>query len=274
MPPWSLRRSEKGSGDGLCPRGGDGRAAGLRAGAAGSLGLPTPSHRGHSQHPGLRAGGALPPLGGARQRPRSARWLRPRDWCPASRVASPPGHDGSRRPAGSSALGLWARPLPPGPLGAVRTSARSRFAPLCPRPAQSPAHLLGSGETDGRRWARGGHTHRGVGEKCVGGVGPQPGCGQAPEERGVAPSLGTSRRRRPSLGGGRPLTGRLWAADGGASFPSASRSQNASSARLRVPGWRFGGGRGALPQFPQARCFSMAPPPPWGPTPSLRSAGI
>lgn len=252
-----------------------GRAGGWPQGRGGRLPRsPHPQPPRSFSAPGTQGRRGPAPLGGARQRPRSARWLRPRDWCPASRVASPPGHDGSRRPAGSSALGLWASPshrgpwvlFEPQPGVALPLSARGQPSP--------PPTCWGLGK---RRWeevgAWGPHASRG-GREVRGGGAPQPGCGQAPEERGVAPSLGTSRRRRPSLGRGRPLIGRLWAADGGASFPSASRSQNASSARLRVPGWRFGGGRGALPQFPQARCFSMAPPPPWGPTPSLRSAGI
>lgn len=126
-----------------------GRAGGWPQGRGGRLPRsPHPQPPRSFSAPGTQGRRGPAPLGGARQRPRSARWLRPRDWCPASRVASPPGHDGSRRLAGSSALGLWARPLPSGPLGAVRTSARRRFAPLCLRPAQSPAHLLGSGETE------------------------------------------------------------------------------------------------------------------------------
>lgn len=138
MPPWSLRRSEKGSGDGLCPRGGDGRAAGLRAGAAGSLGLPTPSHRGHSQHPGLRAGGALPPseergrdpalLGGSVLEtgvPR-AEWLLPRDmmaagdWPAPLRWGSGPGpsHRGpwvlfEPQPGDALPLSACGQPSPP-----------------------------------------------------------------------------------------------------------------------------------------------------------------
>lgn len=269
MPPWSLLQVRERKWRRALPQR-RGRAGGWPQGRGGRLPRsPHPQPPRSFSAPGTQGRRGPAPLGGARQR-----WLRLRDWCPASRVASPPGHDGSRRLAGSSALGLWARPLPSGPLGAVRTSARRRFAPLCLRPAQSPAHLLGSGETEMGGGGRVGATRIEGWERSAWGGAPQPGCGQAPEERGVAPSLGTSRRRRPSLGGGQPLTGQLWAADGGASFPSASRSQNASSARLCVPGWRFGGGRGALPQFPQARCFSMAPPPPWGPTPSLRSAGI
>lgn len=121
-----------------------GRAGGWPQGRGGRLPRsPHPQPPRSFSAPGTQGRRGPAPLGGARQR-----WLRPRDWCPASRVASPPGHDGSRRLAGSSALGLWARPLPSGPLGAVRTSARRRFAPLCLRPAQSPAHLLGSGETE------------------------------------------------------------------------------------------------------------------------------
>lgn len=189
VPPWSLRRSEKGSGDGLCPRGGDGRAAGPRARAAGSLGLPTPSHRGHSQHPGLRAGGALPH---SEERGRDgsvletgvprAEWLLPRDmmaagdWPAPLRWGSGPG---------PSHRGPWVL-FEPQPGDALPLSA-------CGQPSPPPT-CWGLGK---RRWeevgAWGPHASRG-GREVRGGGAPQPGCGQAPEERGVAPSLGTSRR--------------------------------------------------------------------------------
>lgn len=116
-----------------------GRAGGWPQGrAAGSLGLPTPSHRGHSQHPGLRAGGALLPseehgrdpalLGGSVLEtgvPR-AEWLLPRDmmaagdWPAPLRWGSGPGpsHRGpwvlfEPQPGDALPLSACGQPSPP-----------------------------------------------------------------------------------------------------------------------------------------------------------------
>lgn len=213
------------------------------------------------RQPGLRAAGALPPQRSTAGTPLCS-------VAPSSGLVSHepsgfcPGHDGGRRLASSSPLGLWAGPLPSGPLGAVLNVSQEALCRPLPGAGPVPHTLAGVlGKRDGTTCVHGGHTHGGGRSAWGGGAGASAWVQMGPRGERGALSLQTSHQPtpQPEPGTAPPPGGcGLQRAEPHSHPPRKAVGQDVSLARLHAPGPASVSPR--RPRPPGARLHPCDPP--------------